>query len=200
IHEVELVFVPDFTGSYFIQSIYTGNTAFFDLDRGVVVPIFGGGPRWRGQFRNAVPLGIRNRARCAAIGTLPERHRFSLNFAPPKPARLDTMGRLHIRLPAGEEFVYIELAVGDLDLTVPHTNKDGSLGRLGRAEINIVFRNSNDPEREHYLVMRGNVGKAGLIAAAPPYRGFTTLPGDEIIVESMYDVAFLMGFRLTMRR
>ena len=200
IHEVELVFVPDFAGSYFIRSIYTENTAFFDLDRGFVVPVFGGGPRWRGQFRNAVPLGIRNRTRSAAIGTLPERHRFSLNFAPPEPVRLDTMGRLHIRLPAGEEFVYLELAVGDLDLTVPHTNKDGSLGRLGRAEINIVFRNSNDPGREHYLVTRGNVGKAGLIAAAPPHREFTTLPGDEIIVESMYDVAFLMGFRLTMRK
>jgi len=39
-----------------------------------------------------------------------------------------------------------------------------------------------------------------LIAAAPPHREFTTLPGDEIIVESMYDVAFLMGFRLTMRK
>lgn len=91
-----------------------------------------------------IPPSFRDRI----IGHALLRYRKDQRYGPPV---LDALGRLHIPLPENQEFVYLELAVGDLNITSLGKNKDGSFG-------------------------------------------------DELIVESIGDVSFLMGFRLTLRK
>lgn len=198
IHRIDLVFRPELKNTFYRTKIYTPDTEFSDASKGKIVPLFGGGPRTDGKFENAVLLGSRRYQRIRKINSLPEKYRFTVNDSSDFDNYLDGLGRLHISLPVGNKLDFIEVAVGDLDITSMSANKDGYYGRSGRSEINLYLNNIITHNRE-YLIVRGNVGMAGLLAASPRQSEYVIKNGDELIIESNFDVSFLMGYRLTLK-
>ena len=196
VHSLDLAFRPSFAGANLKALILTPQTAFTDLNKGAIVPLFGGGPRLDGRFPNALALGVRRRQRQRAIAGLPKKHRFALAQTPLPQAqgRVDGLGRLHIPLPVGQEFIFFEVIIGDLDVTSLAKNKDGYFGRSGRAELSIHY----GKERQA-LVTGQNVGMACLITAAPKKSPTIIKEGDELLLTVHRDVAFLMGYRLVTR-
>jgi hypothetical protein len=182
-----------------IERIYTPETVFNNMASNILVPLFGGGARLGGKFPGAIALGIRANQRINAIAQLTDRLRFSTGEKPGEGSYLDGLGRLHIALPANKKLVQFEAALGDLDITSMKYNKDGYFGRSGKAEASIFIRNKDVASRSFCLIARNNIGMAGLIATGAPNNDFTTIEGDEIIIQVDFDVAFLMGFRIRMK-
>jgi hypothetical protein len=199
VHSLELVFLPDTEGLTYIEEIYTPETAFNNISKGILVPLLGGGPRLGGKFPNAVVLGIRADTRIQAISRLHKRFQFPLPQDTGKNAYLDDKNRLHISLPAQKTLEQVEIAIGDLDITSTTYNKDGYFGRSGRAEASIFLLNKDDLNRKHPLILRNNIGMAGFISVGAPYAGFRTRKGDEIVIQVNFDAAYLMGYRIAYR-
>ncbi|PKK91179.1 MAG: hypothetical protein CVV64_05260 [Candidatus Wallbacteria bacterium HGW-Wallbacteria-1] len=196
IHELQLVFRPDLSDAHVHQRIYTSETVFPEPGNGRPVPLFGGGPRLAGKFPGALALGVRSYSRISEIIALPEMYGFTVSADPGSGNRIDTLRRLHIKLPVGSEFLYFEMALGDLDSTCLTWNKDGYFGRSGSAEVNIYLRNPRQPGRDCLLLANANVGMACLLAVSPPDGTVMTEEGDEIVIEAVRDVVFLMGYRI----
>jgi len=198
VHELQVVGLPDpASGCHVLERIFTPDTAFNDPGRGLLIPLLGGGPRLEGRFPGAMPLGPAWRARVAAIAALPASHTFPVTVDPPPPCRRDGLGRLVIPLPDHGRLLVAEFALGDLDVTTLEQNKDGFFGRTGRAEMTVWLRNPRVPGRRFPVLIRSNVGMAGLVMhGAPPAAG-PLRPGDELVLSVNFDVAFLMGFRIT---
>jgi hypothetical protein len=199
IHSLELVFLPEQKGIRFMEEIYTPETAFNDLTKGILVPLLGGGPRLGGKFPNAVVLGIRAKDRIKKISLLHKKYQFEVNQNTGANAYLDGKNRLHIKLPAHKTLEQVEIAIGDLDLTSMSYNKDGYFGRSGKAEATIYLENKENRNRKYVLIMRNNVGMAGFISVGSPKAGFRTIENDEVVVQVNFDVAFLMGYRIAYR-
>ncbi len=200
IHELELVFIPDYKNPQFLEKIFTPETAFNDIEKGLLVPLFGGGARLGGQFPGAILLGARTMLRKEKLSQLPEKAKFTLTNDPGEGASLDSMGRLHIDLPPKMHFVQFEAALGDLDITSMEFNKDGYFGRSGKAEATVFLRNKFSPERNFVLISRNNIGMAGLLATGAPNCNFETIDGDEIVLQIDFDAAFLMGYRICLEK
>lgn len=197
IHEFQVVFYPDRSGIESFEHVFTPETSFPDPDNGVLVALQGGGERLAGRYPGAIPLGHGYKSRIAAITTLSSGHAFPMTIEPPAPCRRDGLGRLVIPLPHQGRLVMGELAIGDLDVTAMTTNKDGEFGRTGRAELSVRFRNRTVPGRDFPALIRYNVGPAGLIVFGAPQGAGPLRPGDELVISVDYDVAFLMGYRIS---
>ncbi len=199
VHELQVTFYPDVASACRREQIFTPETAFNAPERGVLIPLIGGGPRLEGRFPGAVPLGPGWRARLAAIGTLPASHTFPVTEEPPFPCRRDGLGRFVIPLPERGRLLMTEFAIGDLDVTTLQPNKDGFFGRAGRAELTVWLRNRAVPGRCFPAIVRNNIGMAGLIAIGAPPGAGPLQAGDELVAAVTGDVAFLMGYRVTWR-
>lgn len=197
IHELQVVFYPDCASARSFEQIFTLETAFNDPAKNLLIPLLGGGPRLQGKFPGAVPLGPGSRARAAAIAALPASHTFPVTLDPPGPCRLDGLGRLVIPLPGRGRLVMAEVAIGDLDVTTMEPNKDGFFGRPGRAELTAWLRNRSVPGRSFPALIRNNIGMAGLVTFGAPIAAGPLRAGDELVLSVNFDVAFLMGYRVT---
>ncbi len=197
IHELQVVYCPDTASTRSFGQTFTPETAFNDPEKGILIPLLGGGPRLEGRFPGAVPLGPGRRERIAAIAALPASHTFPVTIEPEGPCRVDGLGRLVIPLPERGRLAMAEVAIGDLDVTSMEQNKDGFYGRTGRAELTAWLRNRNVPGRQYPVLIRNNVGMAGLIMMGAPGAAGPLQAGDELVLSVNFDVAFLMGYRIT---
>jgi hypothetical protein len=198
IHELQAVFYPDRTGTTSLERIFTPETVFNNPENNRPIPLLGGGPRLSGRFPDAIPLGPGYRNRTAAIAELPASHSFPVTLEPPAPCRRDGLGRLIIPLPEHGRLVMAEFALGDLDVVSLEPNKDGFFGRSGRAELTVWLRNRSRPGRFFPLLIRNNIGMAGLVTTGAPVNAETLESGDELVISVSFDVAFLMGYRITL--
>lgn len=197
IHELQVVYYPDTASTHSFGQMFTPETTLNDPGKGILIPLLGGGPRLEGRFPGAVPLGPGRRERIAAIAALPASHSFPVTSEPEGPCRVDGLGRLVIPLPERGRLVMAEVAIGDLDVTTLERNKDGFYGRTGRAELTAWLWNRNVPGRRFPVLIRNNVGMAGLITMGAPVAAGPLQPGDELVLSVNFDVAFLMGYRIT---
>lgn len=197
IHELQVVYYPETSSVRSFEQIFTPETAFNDPEKGILIPLLGGGPRLEGKFPGAVPLGPGRRERIAAIAALPASHSFPVTIEPEGPCRVDVLGRLVIPLPERGRLVMAEVAIGDLDVTTMERNKDGFYGRAGRAELTAWLRNRNVSGRQLPVLIRNNIGMAGLVTLGAPAAAGPLQPGDELVLSVNFDVAFLMGYRIT---
>ncbi|HNW34647.1 MAG TPA: hypothetical protein PKM25_06930, partial [Candidatus Ozemobacteraceae bacterium] len=197
IHELQVSFYPDRSGAGSFERIFTPETVFPDPENGVLVALQGGGERLEGRYPGAIPLGPGYRSRVAAIAALPAGHSFPMTIDPPAPCRRDGLGRLIIPLPERGRLLLGELAIGDLDVTALTKNKDGGFGRTGRAELSVRLRNRSVPGRDFPALIRYNIGPAGLITFGVPQGAGPLQPGDELVISVDFDVAFLMGYRVS---
>jgi len=197
IHEFQVSYYPERSGVDSFEHIFTPETVFPDPENKVMVALQGGGERLEGRYPAAIPLGPGYRSRVAAIAALPSGHSFPMTIDPPAPGRRDGLGRLIIPLPEKGRLIMGELAIGDLDVTTMTKNKDGGFGRTGRAELSVRLHNRTVPGRDFPALIRYNIGPAGSIIFGAPRGAESLQRGDELVVSVDFDVAFLMGYRIS---
>ena len=197
IHELELVFLPPQQEHSFQSEIFTPETVFNSLSENKPVTLLGGGPRLGGRFPGAILLGKDRLERQAKIDLLPDQYRFETQQNLSGHKSMDSQGRLHLSLKPGKIFQSLELAIGDLDLTNLSYNKDGYFGRSGKAEASIFLANRLSQNKPITLIERNNLGMAGYLVCGAPTADYLTKQGDEIIIHVDFDVAYLMGYRIT---
>jgi hypothetical protein len=198
IHSLSVQFLPNLENTLSVERIFTPETKFIDTERGIDVAVYGGGPRYKGKFKNSVLLGAASDIRAMKINNLPREHRFEITENPTGDCYKDGLGRLHIKLPVNKKIKLIEVAVGDVDNTVMKKNKDNHFGRLGSAMINIYFRRKCpvlNQDKWQLLTWQQNVGPVSTVYASGCEA--RTIHDDEIIIESVKDVSYLMGYRIS---
>lgn len=197
-YSVEVVFFPDHANTCARELIYTRNTRFADPVQKKILPEFGGGPRFGGQYPGALMLGVRRCFREIYQKGIPQEHRFETSKPAAEDGFIDGLGRLFLYLPAGKKLRQVELAAGDVDNTVLETNKDAHFGRLGWSELYLYIKNGND-QKLRLLARKVNVGPEGIIAVTPDCGDYEIMSGDQLVIESRLDVAYIMGVRLLFR-
>jgi hypothetical protein len=195
IHELSISFLPSLEETLKQIAIFTDGTEFIDPGRAILTPVLAGGPRFQGRFPDSVMLGTASLFRLPAMRNTPEPFSFRVRGRNETPG-LDSRHRLHIPLIPGRKILSLELAVGDVDNTDTSLNKDNHVGRLGAAEIYVFLsRAAKGPSHDHFADME-NVPPAGVLWFFPLKADYVVQPGDELIIHSIRDVTFLMGYRV----
>ncbi|MBU1105121.1 MAG: hypothetical protein KKB51_00535 [Candidatus Riflebacteria bacterium] len=194
IHSLEVIVFPDKANTYSQELIFTELTKFAKPDAGIDLPESGGGPRFGGKYPGALMLGVRRHFRRLYLNSIPHIHRFFTSEPAVSNGYIDSLGRLVLNLPAGKKLRQVEVAAGDIDNTVLSMNKDKHFGRLGWSELYAYVRSGQDGKLR-LIAAKANVGPEGVIAFSPDVGDLDILPGDQLIIESRLDVAFIMGLR-----
>ena len=182
VHGLEVVFYPEFKAINFKEQIYTVGTKFIDLDKKELLPEYGAGEFNEGRYVGAIAL---NRSAPAL---------FELSKDPGPETKTED-GKLIIKLESGKELLNIEVAIGDteyLDHRNPETYRNT---RLGWAKLWIGIRRVKTGNIE-WFVKNANIPPQGVIAGSPHLENSKIEPGDELILESRTDAAYVMGWRI----
>lgn len=183
IHGLEVVFYPEFKAVNFREIIYTLGTKFIDLEKGELLPSYGGGSFNEGRYLGAIPL---NQVRSSL---------YELGEDPGPEAKIED-GKLIIKLDSGKKLLQVEVAIGDtehLNYINPKTNRHM---RLGYAKLKMGIKRAKTQNIE-WFVNNVNVPPQGVIAGGPHLEKQNIEPGDELILESQADTSYIMGWRLT---
>lgn len=175
IHSVVIDFFPTDTDTKQLF-IFSPGTLFTDLKKRNT-ELFGGGESYKGQYPNAVPI---NNQEIISYPISEYGKHFYLKDK-----------KLHILVDHNYSFSRIEVAVGDTKDT-GEFNKDGHIGTLGGAKLNIALNKNN---RMQYLAEMLNVPPQGVLKASAQ-EIISLSPGDEFIISSQYDPAYVMGVRV----
>jgi len=185
VHGLEIVFYPEFKSVDFKETIYTPGTKFIDLEKGELMPSYGGGSFNEGKYFGAIALN-------KSGPTL-----YELGENPGTEAKMGN-NRLVIKLDSGKKLLQVEVAVGDtehLDHINPKTKRNT---RLGYAKLNIGIRRAGTSYYDvEWFVKGANVPPQGVIAGGPHLEKSGVEFEDELVVESQADTAYVMGWRLT---
>jgi len=184
IHGIEVVFFPEKEGVSYQEQIFTPGTSFVDLDKQQNEPSYGGGPRYRGKYPNAVALDGWGR----------DQENTVIDDDSNKEFYLDRQGQIHIKLEPGKKFVNLELAIGDTHQD-GIANKDGHIGTLGWAKIYAGLSRKGQMDKNNFM-QNVNVPPAGVLAGGPEQTDSNIQEGDEIVIESKSDTSYLMGYRI----
>ncbi len=195
LHSVEISFMADGSGANFKEMIFTPGTSFSHPEKGLILPVFAGGPRFGGKYPDSLMIGARRGFRQIYQNKTPFKHFFATTEPDPKDGFIDSLGRLHLFLPVGKKLRQIEISAGDVDNTVLEKNKDNHFGRLGWAELYCYIKSGFDGKMR-LISEKVNVGPEGIIAISPDTGDVPIRPGDELVIESRLDVCFIMGIRL----
>ena len=182
VHGLEVVFYPEFKSINFREQIYTIGTKFVDLDRKEFLPEYGAGEFNEGKYVGAIAL---NRSG----PTL-----FELGKDPGTEAQIEN-DRLIIKLESGKELLNVEVAIGDTEC-LSHRNPETHRNtRLGWAKLWVGIRRAKTGNTE-WFIKNANIPPQGIIAGGPHLENSKIEPGDELILESRADAAYVMGWRL----
>lgn len=183
IHGLEVVFYPEFKAVNFRETIYTLGTKFIDLEKGELLPSYGGGSFNEGRYLGAIPL---NQSTSAL---------YELGKDPGPEAKMEN-GKLVIKLDPGKKLLQVEVAIGDTE-NLDHINpKTKRHARLGYAKLRMGIRRAKTQNIE-WFVDNVNVPPQGVIAGGPHLEKQNIEPEDELILESQADTSYVMGWRLT---
>lgn len=175
VHSLVLDFFPDklLTKQLFI---FSPGTEFAEPKK-ESKELFGGGEAYKAQYPQAVAIN--------SIGkpSFPLTEKGEYFFIKEQ--------NLHIVVDHQYDFSRIEIAIGDTKNTGKF-NKDGHIGTLGSAKIDIALKQKNKIE---VLAKNLNVPPQGVLKASPK-KLMSVVPGDEFIISSKYDPAYVMGVRI----
>lgn len=158
------------------ELIFSAGTEFVGEKKNVLAPQYGGGEHHGNSYPNSILLNSYS-SESLPYPTQTQGDGFSL----------DSSGRLHIRVNAKFDFSRLEVAAGD-------THPDGTLG-WAKLNAYLVTRGKNDNETTEPLFENANVPPNGVIKGSPTEKR-RLKPGDEVIISSSSDTAFVMGVRL----
>ncbi len=193
-HSAEVVFFAEEKDTFSKEIIFVKNTSFAQSQKGLLLPNFGGGPRFGGKYPGALMIGVRRYFRKIYQNMIPSKHYFHTSIPQPEQGYIDSIGRLILNLPAGKKFRQIEIAAGDVDNTVLSKNKDGHFGRLGWSELYCYLKSGKD-QKLRLISNKANVGPEGIIVISPDSGDIKISENDQLVIESRLDVAFIMGIR-----
>jgi len=179
IHGLEITFFPENESMDFQERIYCPGTSFIDPDKEVLLPEYGGGEHTGGIYNNAIALNRRSGDPSFPLGE-------------PSQGVENGGSQLAIRLEPGRELVQIEVAVGDTEYRPDKV-------RLGWAKLWIGIRHK-DSNAVEWFVKNANVPPQGVISGGPFVDKSKIEDGDELIVESRFDTAYVMGYRLAYKK
>ncbi|PKL49038.1 MAG: hypothetical protein CVV42_07680 [Candidatus Riflebacteria bacterium HGW-Riflebacteria-2] len=195
LYSVEVIVFPDIARTSISELIFTADTSFSDPAAGLDFPAYGGGPRFGGKYPGALMIGVRRHFRRIYQNAIHLMHRFATSEPLPQDGYIDALGRLNLNLPAGKKLRQVEIAAGDVDNTILSHNKDKHFGRLGWSELYAYIRSGSDMKLR-LIADKANVGPEGVIVFLPDSGDIDIFPGDQLVIESRLDVAYLMGIRL----
>ncbi|MBI4816771.1 MAG: hypothetical protein HY791_10965 [Deltaproteobacteria bacterium] len=195
VHFLEIEFFPSGKKGGEIEEIFTKGTAFVDPEKGIRKPRYGGGQaahfsedqiQKHGLYPGSVELG----------GYGAGEKKISEH------ARVDSQGRLHIKLPEGKVFGSLEVSVGDtsVDTSRPlseQKNQDGHIGRLGFAKLYAHVERADGSKSKPFME-NVNVPPSGVLSGGPAESGISAKAGDEIVITSQAHKSWVMGYRVTL--
>lgn len=172
IHDLEVVFYPEAMETVYQERIYTPGTSFIDIEQNKLLPSYGGGEHTSGVYENSIVL---NGSREPVFPTTKD----------PGPSAQIEQGKLIIDLEPGRNLVQVEVSVGDTEYREQE-------GRLGWAKLRIHIQRADGSIES--CVDRANVPPQGVIAGGP--LNSYIQPGDKLVIQSLHDTSYLMGWRL----
>ena len=183
IHGLDVIFFPDFEKVDFSERIYCPGTSFVDLNNeDKFIPTYGGGEDTEGKYIGAIALNEQKKAS------------YKLGEDLGKDAEKKD-GAFYIKLQPGRTLMQVEISAGDteyLDRVDPETKRRT---RLGWAKLWIGIKRAKTGNIE-WFVKNANVPPQGVIAGGPFAEQGLIQNGDELVVESRNDTAYIMGWRL----
>lgn len=171
-----------------MEMIFSPGTRFVKMEAGETLPSYGGGERPNmGIYPGSIPL---NNPDTGQIRFKLTKNGSGFNL---EQDRFGRTGSVHIPITAPISMERVELAVGDTqDLNGVVYKRDETF-RRGWAKMSAVLRREDGSIIR--LMHRINVPPRGILKGSPEQK-LQLQPGDEIIITSEDDAAYLMGVRL----
>ena len=177
VHSVTVTFVPTNSDHYKEWSFTNKRTKFGDPQT-MQGREYGGGPKFNGKYPGAIVLSKYSRPK--NISKLNEKYWDSY------------LNSLEYKLEAGKKLQIVEIAAGD---TKPDgkPNKDGGVGSLGGAKLEVVYVRADGEEE---IIDGANLGPKGVITGFPKDNGITIQKGDYLRIKAYGGKAYIMGMRV----
>lgn len=182
IHGVEVVFYPELEGVTYQETVLTPGTEFIDIEKGKLLPKYGGGSHTEGVYDHAIQLN----------GHGANGFELTEEVGPGVEILRDAVV---IDLPAGQKLIQAEVAAGDTEHLDEINPKTGRHTRLGWAKLWVGIQRAGSEEVE-WFVPRANVPLQGVIAGGPDLEHSLIGEGDKLVIQSRDDTSYLMGWRL----
>jgi len=182
IHGVEVVFFPELDGVTYQERIYCQGTQFIDIDKGRLLPTYGGGEHTEGRYEGAIALNRSGEA-LYDLGT------------DAGPGVQKEYSKLILDLDAGKSLAQVEVALGDTEHLASINPKAGRHTRLGWAKLWVGIKRAETGEID-WFIENANIPPQGVIAGGPHLEQNKVKQGDKLIIESRADAAYIMGWRL----
>lgn len=182
IHKLEVNFFPELEGVTYEDRIYCKGTSFVDIENEKLLPTYGGGEHTSGKYVGAIRLG----------GYGGGSGLFKLGDDPGEGARVES-NRLIYKLEAGKKLAQVEVSVGDTEYY--GATRGGKNTRLGWAKLWVGIKRAAT-EGTEWFIKNANIPPQGVISGAPLEELSDIKTGDEIVIESRADTAYVMGWRV----
>lgn len=175
IHGVEVVFHPELKNVRYQEKVYCQGTEFIDIENGKMLPSYGGGEHSNGEYIGAIALNQHGHA-IYELGT------------DPGPEATIENGRLIVNLDPRQTLAQVEISIGDTERLDQKT-------RLGWAKLWVGVRRSGSSSIE-WFIKNANIPPQGVLAGAPLIEKSSIKDGDQLVIESRNDTAYVMGYRI----
>lgn len=183
IHGLDVVFFPNLEKVDFSERIYCPGTSFIDLNNeDKLVPTYGGGEDTEGKYIGAVALNEQKKAS------------YKLGEDLGKDAEKKE-GALYIKLQSDKTLVQVEVSTGDTEYLDRVDLETKRRTRLGWAKLWIGIKRAKTGNIE-WFIKNANVPPQGVVAGGPLAEQGLIQNGDELVIESKNDTAYIMGWRL----
>ena len=182
VHQVDMMFLPE-KPTMTDEVLFSPGTAFGDAWTGAGRK-YGGGPRFKGKYPEALELGGYGATNGGAgAAKLNEHDAWAMNG-----------GQLEIELKAGKTFTGVEIACGD---THPDgkQNKDGHVGTLGWSRLSMGVQRKDSNKVDWFIEGQG-VPPEGVLFGGPTVENYKPQAGDKLVVKASSDKTYVMGMRL----
>jgi hypothetical protein len=185
VHQVDMMFLPERPDST-DELIFSPGTLFGDAWTGAGRK-YGGGPRFKGKYPEALKLGSYTSQAATPGGEgadkLNDKEGWAMNGS-----------QLEIELDPSKIFTGIEIACGD---THPDgkRNKDGHTGTLGWSRISVGVQRKDSTKVDWFIEGQG-VPPEGVLFGGPTLENYQAQAGDKLVVKASSDTTYVMGARL----
>jgi hypothetical protein len=181
VHQIDMMFLPE-KPTTTEEMIFSPGTVFGDEWTGAGRK-YGGGPRLKGTYPEALELGGYGSSGNKGAEKLASKAGWAMNN-----------GQLEIELQPGKTFTGVEIACGD---THPDgkKNKDGHVGTLGWSRLSMGVQRSGSNKVAWFIESQG-VPPEGVLFGGPTMENYKPQAGDKLIVKASSDKTYVMGMRL----
>lgn len=188
IHGIEVVFFTEIDSKNITETekIYCEGTEFIDLKEEKLLPRYGGGSHTEGVYEGAMALNHSGSA-LYELGT------------DPGPGVEKDSNQLRIKLTPGEELIQVEVAVGDTEKLSHISPKTKRHTRLGYAKLWVGIKRGETGLTE-WFIQNANIPPQGVISGAPHLEANLIKEGDELVIESRQDAAYVMGWKVATKK